>query len=1212
MDKTLGIDTGTNSLGWAIVKREGEECHLVEKGVDIFQEGVEIEKGIEKSRAAERTEHRRTRIGYYRRKVRKTRLLRILSDNQLCPPLSQKELSDWRLHKIYPKDNELFMQWQRTDDVKGVNPYSYRHKCLHEKLDLTDLSQRYILGRAIYHINQRRGYHSNLPNEDDDSDGKVREGIGSLTEAMHEAGCEYLGDYFYMLYNKGEKIRNHYTSREDHYKKELLAICSKQGLDEELTTQLHDVIIKQRDLKSKKGEVGRCTFEKNKYRCPASHPLFEEFRMLSFLNNVRIQTPQDGSLRPLNAEERAVAMGKFYRKSEPYFDFEDIAKAIAGKNKYGYYKDGKDNKYLFNYQMDTSVKGCPVTAHLRGIFGDDWRSGICEVYTYKENKKPKTETDIINDVWHALYFSKQKEKDKKNSKDKLKQFATSHFQLGDDEAEKFADITMPDGYASLSLKAIKKILVFLRRGLIYSHAVFMANLGDVLPRYVWEVDDMREAAVDNVIKCLDEYKPLSDGPTIETWLKDYLKSQYNVSDDDLKRLYHPSMIDLYPKRRPGDNGIYQLGSPRTDSVRNPMAMRSLFRMRKLVNRLLSEKIIDENTTINIEFARELNDANRRKAIARMNKDNQTNRRKARNKIRELYKKETGRDIEPTDNDVLKYLLWEEQNHQCIYTGKTIGIADFIGDNPIFDIEHTIPQGVGGDSTQMNLTLCDSRFNRDVKKERLPSQLYNHDEILQRIDEWKEKYGKLDHQAHRLKKGSETTKEAKDSRIQRRHLLELQRDYWKGKYERFTMTEVPEGFSRRQGTDISVISRYARLYLKSVFKKVYIVKGIATHDFRIAWGLQDEYEKKQRDNHVHHCIDAITIACIGRNEYARLARYYHEADDYKYNNSKKPTFDKPWPTFVEDIKRIQDEILVAHYTPDNMPKQGRRRAVINGCKVLIKGDAARGSLHNDTYYGAIIPNNGNGKVRYVKRMPLSELDSKEKIESIVDEKVKSIIKKAIADKGFAKAMAEPIWMNEEKRIPIKKVRCFQKPTNPIHIRPQRDASTKEYKRMFHVANDRNYLMAIYIGKDKKGKEKRDYELVSNLDAAKFFKTSNDKSTVGGNIVPLKSKHDYPLAFTLKIGTMLLLYENNPEEIWEGSQQERVKRLYKVVGMEGDGRINMVYHQEARQSEDVNKERSSCFMANARSPKLRISYSKIHALVEGIDFSIDETGKLKRLR
>ena len=33
-------------------------------------------------------------------------------------------------------------------------------------------------------------------------------------------------------------------------------------------------------------------------------PMYEEFRMLSFINNIKIQTPNDSALRPLSAEER--------------------------------------------------------------------------------------------------------------------------------------------------------------------------------------------------------------------------------------------------------------------------------------------------------------------------------------------------------------------------------------------------------------------------------------------------------------------------------------------------------------------------------------------------------------------------------------------------------------------------------------------------------------------------------------------------------------------------------------------------------------------------------------------------------------------------------------------------------------------------------------------------------------------------------------------
>ena len=176
MTKILGIDTGTNSLGWAIVEKQADNYNLLDKGVNIFQEGVKIEKGIESSKAAERTEHRATRVRYYRIKLRKIRLLRILSDNHLCPPLSQEELSTWRLKKVYPK-NELFMQWQRTDDDTEKTPYAYRHKCLHEKLDLSDITDRYILGRAFYHIIQRRGFLSNRKDQSGDDSGKVKEGI---------------------------------------------------------------------------------------------------------------------------------------------------------------------------------------------------------------------------------------------------------------------------------------------------------------------------------------------------------------------------------------------------------------------------------------------------------------------------------------------------------------------------------------------------------------------------------------------------------------------------------------------------------------------------------------------------------------------------------------------------------------------------------------------------------------------------------------------------------------------------------------------------------------------------------------------------------------------------------------------------------------------------------------------------------------------------
>lgn len=1212
MTKILGIDTGTNSLGWAIVEKKADEYHLQDKGVNIFQEGVKIEKGIESSKAADRTAHKAARVRNYRIKLRKIRLLRILSDAHLCPPLSKVELSAWRLKKEYPK-NDLFMQWQGTDDESEKTPYAYRHKCLHECLDFNSMTDRYILGRAFYHMIQRRGFLSNRKDQSGDDTGKVKESISNLTQEMHDDGYEYLGDYFYSLYNKGEKIRNHYTARNEHYLAEFKAICEKQKLDKnlgpEIVRQIEKAIFDQRPLKSQKGQVGKCVFEKNKTKCPSSHPMYEEFRMLSFINNIKIQTPNDSALRPLSAEERELIMPLFFRKSKKQFDFEDIAKKLAPKKHYGFYKKSSDAEmpYLFNYPMDTSVSGCPVTAALKDIFGENWIDALCETYMLAEGK---SRLDVVNDIWHALFFY--------TDETKLAEFAKNRLQLNDEEAKKFCEISLPSNYASLSLKAICKILPYLRNGLIYSHAVFLGNLCEVMPQYEWNIGEMRNAAIDNIIHEMNQIDS-KDTRTFEVCIKEYLKEQYRVSDEKLKKLYHPSMMETYPRvLRTNNHGVYQLGSPRIDSVRNPMAMRSMFRLRKLVNRLLEEGKIDQDTEIHIEFARELNDANKRNAIAAYTKENQNKNDEARKKIRNLFKAETGNDIEPTDADVLKYVLWEEQGHICLYTGKQIRISDFIGPDPKFDIEHTIPRSVGGDSTRMNLTLCDSRFNREIKKTKLPTELSNHDEIMTRINEWKEKYETLEGQIRKQKKLSKgaSSKEQKDSIIRKRHLLELQRDYWRGKYLRFTMESVPDGFSRRQGTDISVISKYARLYLKSLFKHVYTVKGIATSDFRKIWGIQKVYSKKERVNHVHHCIDAIVIACIGLDEYNKLGAYYHDEENHEWYGMSKAYFKKPWSTFVEDIEKVQDEIMVYHYTPDNMPKQGRRRILIDGKKVLSKGDAARGSLHNDTYYGAI---ESDGVVKYVKRINLASMKEND-VKNIVDDTVRGIIEAAINEKGFKEAMSSTIWMNEEKQIPIKKVRCYAPSvTKPLNIRQQRDVSSKEYKQQYHVTNDSNYLLALYIGKDKKGKEKREFEIINMLQTAQYFRTSNDKVAVGKNIVPLKSEHDYPFAYSLKIGTMVLLYEKSPNEVWDASVKERGRRMYKITGLSSMtingcsyATINMRNHEEARLSKEVKAKNGTYKQGEEFRPAIIMLHTQLNALVQGYDFEINELGEIKRLK
>lgn len=1215
MSKILGLDLGTNSIGWAITEQAGTGYRLLDKGVDIFQEGVAREKNNEKPAVQDRTNARALRRHYFRRRLRKIELLKILIRQNLCPALTDEQLAKWREKKIYPLDEE-FLLWQRTNDNTDKNPYHDRYRALTEELDLNSRTDRYALGRALYHLAQRRGFISSRKETGKEAeDGLVKKGIKELASDMDAAGCRYLGEYFYRLYQRKDKIRKKYTSRNEHYLTEFRAICLKQHLPPELQNALERAIFYQRPLKSQKGSVGRCTFEKTKSRCPASHPRFEEFRMLQFINNIRIAAPGEAEPRPLSKAEADAIHTLFLRKSKPHFDFEQIARKIAGKGRYACKGDRNEAACRFNFSRITTVTGCPVTAALVSVFGDNWLSEICRLYTHSGNKDQE---QILNDVWHALFSF--------DDEDRLRAWAEEKLQLTDEQAKKFAAIRLPQDYAALSLNAINKILPHLRQGYRYDEAVFLANLGSVITADIWRDPGQRAEITEAVAATVAEYEPNPYDKTDSKERRIYAcLRDCGVPDKAIKsgKLYHPSMIDVYQDAKPDKDGVLQLGSPRTPAIRNPMAMRALFRLRSLVNKLLRDGRIDPATKINIEFARGLNDANRRKAIEQYQRDREAERKKYAEEIRKQYASATGQDIEPTDDDLLKYQLWEEQKHTCLYTGDQICISDFIGGSTRYDFEHTVPRSRGGDNSQMNKTLCQDRFNRETKKNKLPSELSSYTNVLARIETlgWQEKIDSFQKQIEGQKRRSKNaaTKSEKDSAIQRCHYLRMKLDYWRGKYERLTMTEIPAGFSNRQGVDIGIIGRYARLYLKTVFKRIYTVKGATTAEFRKMWGLQDEYAKKERINHIQHGIDAIIIACIGRNEYDRWAQYMADEERYERGEAAKPRFEKPWTTFTQDVRSIADELLIPHHTPDNMPKKSRKRLRIRGKvqtdkegnAIYVQGDTARGSLHQQTFYGAI---KRGDQIKYVVRKSLDQLQPAD-VDRIVDEAVKQQVQKAIEAYGFKEAMnlegPPKVWMNEQKGVPIRKVRIFTPGvTSPIHLKKQRDLSDKAYKRDYHVANDANYCMAVYEGTDGKGKTKRSFEIVNNLEAAQYFKASADR-TARPDLVPQSDANGYPLKCILKTGTMALFYENSPEELYECTSRELTKRLYKVIAMSQDGRAQFLFHQEAREQKAIKEicgMGASSFDAKSPAPKLRLSVSSFNMLVEGYDFELTVTGEI----
>lgn len=1421
MSKILGLDLGTNSIGWAIVEKEksDKEFTLIDKGVRIFTEGVNIEAktSSESSKAAQRTEYRSGRKLKYRRKLRKLELLKVLSDNNLSPKLTDDELKLWRYKKIYPNNDE-FRLWLSTDNQddklerkkQTKNPYAFRFKASTHKFDLNKKNDRLELGRALYHIAQRRGFLSNRLDTSDNSIieeknseieevvqqantsdellktyddfleaydkteanskalftlgrafksiikenaneefiaireklierlnrkeflGKVKSAISDLSAKIEESNCNTLGEYFYGLHKESQRIRNNYTHREEHYLHEFHVICDQQNIPTSLKKDIENAIFFQRPLKSQKGLVAKCPLENDKACVPISHPDFELFRMYSFINSIKTKGAEEDKLRFLNTEEKARLEPLFYRKSKPNFDFEEISKKLTPKNlKSGYYKDknAKDFDVLFNFGNYTNVSGCPTIANLRSVFGDDWKIYLIENFNKKNtDNSNKTEHQIIDAIWHVLFrFDKT---------EKLKQFAIDYLGCEEDMATKFSKIKLKQDYGSLSLKAIRNILPYLEKGLLYSHAVFLANMKTVLPKAIWDNEADRKVINNEVFLIIENYNTYKNTVDIvnsviktvkdnqETWsakntfviaaykkdidksiqeyfglklwssfleeekkiilndsfvlfsaqmelnsgrgqflkketlderVKDFLRDNFNISEECLKRLYHPSAIEVYEKAKRSDtDGKLYLGSPLISSIKNPMAMRALHQLRKVINQLIKDDAIDENTTIRIEMARELKSANERVSIRQWQNDLQNNKKENIEAIKKLYKDDCGLDIEPSQDEVLKYQLWLEQNRICLYTGKTISICDFIGANPKFDIEHTIPRSKSLDNSQTNKTLCCSIYNRDVKKNTIPTECKNHEDIIPRINHWYAQYKSLENQIRDITKKvrAATTKENRDSNIQKRTKLRFEYNYLKSKYRSFTMTEIPKGFKNSQSVDIGIISKYGNLFLKSLFTNVYPVKGKTTSNLRDIWGL----DKKERINHAHHAKDAVVVACCSKDINDALAEYYHNYEDYQFYGKPKPSFKQriPWKGFNNDVNNFDDTTLISHHTPDVLPIQSKKAIRIRGIiqrntsgEIKYKqGDTVRGALHKESFYGAIKREETNKKgevedvVKYVLRKPLGSFSDTD-LKNIVDDTIKEIITNGRVQEKLIKKEIETLKKQINKvndteeeiiktqikvlinkienelyilpnkngnPIPIKKIRYFATDvSNPLKIKGHRDMSRHEHKQHYFAKNDGNYCYAIYEGFNKKGKEIKEYRVVNNFEAGKYFTSneSNKKQPLELNIID-KNKNILILKFLLKTGTLVLFYEQEKIEVHNMGDSELSKRLYKTVAIESDGRVQFRHHTVARPDGELKKSSSVNF--DIPNEKLRISKSGLNILVQGYDFKITASGKV----
>jgi len=1106
MEKILGIDLGTNSIGWAIRDITETDNQIIDYGVLRFDKGVAEEKGNEKPKVQERTNARGTRRNYQAAKYRKWLLLECLIKNNMCP-LTLTELNKWKHYRIgfnreYPINNKEFIRWLRFDfdgdgkpdfhlfsAGKNESHYLFRANAIKSDSKIKNVyeSNPMILGRVFYHLVQRRGFKG----RDEEEAKTILEG----SEKAGTAGREMLNDFvlkyksigaalYHYQKEKGGRIRCRYTLRTD-FENEINLICENHNIPEQLRKKILKAVVWQRPLRSQKGLVGLCTFEKNKRRAPISHPLYEEYRTWVFINNLKIQAPKNIDYT-LYIEKNILPI--FYKVGND-FKLSSILRQVKkdfAKVTSKYAEKGKDK-----------VVSAKILNLFETIFESDWKEKLGYKSSFKRSpKQPKKEVTgnyTYEDIWHVLHTF--------DSKELLLDFATKKLKLNEEHAQKFAEFNTQQGYATLSLSAIKKILPFLKKGYLYSKAVYLANLQQVLGEtdVTDELVDAFATDINEIIENVDlqkqinfsinslyqkflvgkdkfqiendrdldtdeEYDVTQDlentfgiksWDSLESNLKEKIKQEvdsnyldflkmsmaekrsnvfkknprlhdeifkvlqekYNLSDDRKKYLWHPSEQENYPSAKEyivykvkdefkavlpnnkksflhqNPNAQFEglktqlLGKPEPISkgFKNPMALKTLHNLKKLINHLLITGKIDEDTRVVVEIARELNDANKRKAIEKWQRDREKDNDRIIEKIKEL---KPGYD----KNDktlIRKYRLWEEQGKKCLYTGATIKCTDIFNASK-YDLEHTIPASLSFDSELKNLTLADKHYNQQIKQKKIPFDLPNYAKsatidnieyspIKPRFEFIKKKVKHFEDLVKEwlIKTKYASTKGQKDGCIINRHIYKMELEYWKKKLHTFECEEWKAGWKNSQLRDTQIITKYALPYLKTVFRRVEVQKGKVVAAFREIFSIDPKLEKKNRDKHSHHAKDAAVLTLIPKTALLeKILKEYFERKDLGFDKvyHTKPTYYQNFN--INHILSIDNKVLI-NYLPDDrvlVPtyKKVRKRGKIqyqkikdeygkwhfkkdkDGNKIPLwaKGDSMRGQLHKESYFGAI--------------------------------------------------------------------------------------------------------------------------------------------------------------------------------------------------------------------------------------------------------------------
>lgn len=775
--------------------------------------------------------------------------------------------------------------------LETLNPYALRAKGLDEALSPAEFA------RALFHINQRRGFKSNRKTDKKENDsGALKTAVKKVHEILQAESCRTVGEWLNRRNESGKTVRARYrqerTAKEDGKPKidkyydlyidramiehEFDALWKKQAelnpkqFNEAARSELKDILLHQRPLKPVK--PGRCTFLPDEERAPLALPSTQRFRMYQEVNNLRILRAGLNE-EPLTLEQRNTLIAALEENNK--CSFTKIKKLL-----------GVGGTVQFNFEdpKRQELKGNTTSAILgkKDLFGPAW-------FKFDETKQDAIVTKLITE----------------ESEDTLVRWLQNETGIDEKTAEAIANVGLPEGYGSLSVKALARILPELRRDVVtYDKAVQAAGF----EHHSKLGPNAEIPGVTFKAECIDQ----DTGEIGETPFHIHHKLPYYGEYLQRHVGFGSSELDDAPEKRYG-------------KIANPTVHIGLNQVRLVVNTLIQR--YGHPSEVIVEVARELkqNREQRQEENKRQtaNQDRNKRLREEAAKVLQISEEQVSRD------DIEKMILWEELSHdvadrKCPYSGTPISVTILLSDE--VEIEHILPFSQTLDDSLNNKTVSRRQANR-IKGNRTPW------EARQDFEAQGWKYEDILARAEHMKK-------------------EKRYRFAENGYKRWLKDDA--GFLPRALNDTRHLSKVAREYLTLICPQATrVIPGRMTAMLRGKFGLNDVlglHGVKNRNDHRHHAVDACVIAVTDQGLLQRFAKASASAREKQLNRLVE-SMPLPWDSYREHVQRAIENIWVSHKPDHDYQDEMFDQTIYNAdgyskiaakVRTVIPFDARRGS------------------------------------------------------------------------------------------------------------------------------------------------------------------------------------------------------------------------------------------------------------------------------